>query len=131
MLYILKMATRKHIKKPKNNKRKKYGGTKAKKSRSKEIKIYFFNATWCPHCIAAKPGWQKFSARFNNSEMNGYRICCLDVETTNTDAKTLALVEKFKVDGIPIVIGLNGSKQQTLDTTITYDSLEMFMNKLG
>jgi thiol-disulfide isomerase/thioredoxin len=50
---------------------------------TKEIcAIYFFYVDWCPHCVKAKPEWQKFKVQYHNKIMNGYILKCYDIDCT-------------------------------------------------
>jgi len=32
------------------------------------VDIYFFFADWCPHCVNAKPEWEKFKKEYNQQQ---------------------------------------------------------------
>ena len=51
--------------------------------REKFVEIYFFHVEWCPHCKRAEPIWSDFSKKMDNSEVNGYKIKCIDIDCTN------------------------------------------------
>lgn len=109
---------------------KQYNDIANRGTRSSEIEILFFSANWCPHCRKCKPDWDKFSQRYHNSEVNGHKILCVDVDTTSENDETVELVKKYKIDGIPVVIALVDSEVITFEGKITYESLDAFLGEL-
>jgi thiol-disulfide isomerase/thioredoxin len=70
--------------------------------------IYFFNASWCPHCTSVKPAWNAFVNTYDETVVHEYTINCVGkkdgIDCSVEDAKTVELlhcsryffIEKFK-----------------------------------
>jgi thiol-disulfide isomerase/thioredoxin len=70
--------------------------------------IYFFNASWCGHCLAFKPEWNNFV----NSLLPTDYIKAVDVNCDD-NTKNIDLINKYKIDGFPtIIIETNNNYKQ-------------------
>ena len=108
-----------------------------KNQRKKQVEIYFFWASWCPHCTTAKPEWEKFQQEYNKKALNGYEINCMSIqcdnennaETEKFNERNGHLMEVFKVDSFPTVkMVLNGDETIDFDSKITKNTLDTFVN---
>jgi len=134
------------------NKNKKYSDVANVNNVQPILAIYFFHVGWCPHCVKAKPEWEKFSDQYNNTIVKGYLIKCYPIDCTddngdavvlydNTDEykstgitetpqKIVDLVKKYNIDSYPTVKLTKDDLVVTFDTKITKDTLIQFMNSV-
>ena len=57
-------------------------------NRNKTGELYFFHVDWCPHCVKAKPEWNKFVPGDDESGekmIKGYKINCQSIDCTKND----------------------------------------------
>jgi len=95
----------------------------------KEIEIYFFHVDWCPHCKTAQPQWNKFVQKYDNTNMNGYNIQCIDVDCTDDkDEKVSAYIRRFDIQSYPTLKMIKDDSQIDYEAKITSDNLEQFLN---
>ena len=78
---------------------------------TKEIcAIYFFYVDWCPHCVKAKPEWQKFKEQYHNKVMNGYILKCYDIDCTKDNGDEVIQFDNTITD-TEVYIDENPDKQ--------------------
>ena len=108
-----------------------------KNQRKKQVELYFFWASWCPHCTKAKPEWSQFKQEYHKKDLNGYEINCIDVQCDNDDnqdaqkfnERNTHLMEVFKVESFPTVkMVLNGDQTIDFDSKITKRTLDTFVS---
>jgi thiol-disulfide isomerase/thioredoxin len=120
--------------------------------------IYFFSVEWCPHCVKAKPEWNKFKDEYNNKVINGYVLKCYDIDCTNdngdeviqfdnskdatgnqpltnipikpTPVKISTLIKKYNIDSYPTVKLTKGDIVVDFDSKITKDTLIQFVSSV-
>ena len=97
------------------------------KDNTNEVELMFFFANWCPHCKTAKPEWEKAKTQYNNTNMNGYKILFVDVDCTQPDSKTTAMMDKYNIEGYPTIILIKNNEVITYDAKVTYDHLVQFL----
>jgi thiol-disulfide isomerase/thioredoxin len=101
-------------------------------NRNTEVTIYFFHADWCPHCKKAEPEWNAFDSQYNGTEVNGYKIICIDVDCTSdppTD-ENKALMKTYNVSSFPTIKLLKDDTVIDFDSKITRTTLESFVNTM-
>ena len=59
-----------YVKKLEDKSKKQFSDVANADTRKKEVIIYFFHVDWCPHCKTAKPIWDDFSNKYNNTIKN-------------------------------------------------------------
>ena len=100
--------------------------------RNLEVKVYFFHADWCPHCKKAQPEWNAFNSQYDGTEVNGYKITCIDVDCSSDppsdDSKSL--MKKYSVSSFPTVKLLRDDTIIDFDSKITRTTLETFVNTM-
>lgn len=101
--------------------------------RVKNADIYFFNASWCPHCTKALPAWKGFVSSYDQTIVNGYTINCIGgqegIDCSSTDdAKTMEVVQKFNVDHYPTLKMVKDKTTIDFDAKITQENLTKFIN---
>jgi len=95
----------------------------------KDVEIYFFHVDWCPHCKTAKPQWDDFSTKYNETDMNGYHIICIDVNCTDdNDIKINEYIQRFDIQSYPTLKMIKDNSQIDYEAKITADNLEQFLN---
>jgi len=95
--------------------------------RAGTIEVYFFHADWCPHCKKASPQWASFVSSYDNQQVNGINVVCVDVDCTDgTDPR----IQKYNINGYPTVIILKDGNTINFDSQITSDSLTQFVNSV-
>ena len=97
-----------------------------------DVLIYFFHVDWCPHCKTAQPEWQAFSDNFNNRDINGYVIRCIDQDCTEKpqgtkDPEIEKLINDFDIKGYPTVKMVKNSKTIDFDANVSQKNLEQFI----
>ena len=96
-------------------------------TRDGEAHIYFFYANWCPHCKKAHPEWNQFKTAVNGTKVKNRVIRCVDVDSTEGNDQR---IQKYSVNGYPTVIMEKDAKTIHLDSKITKDTLEKFINEM-
>jgi len=97
---------------------------------SNECEILIFSTTWCPHCKKALPEWKKFSTTYNNKEINGYKLRCMDIDCTKETSDITEYINKYKIDSYPTVKLIRDGDTVDFDSKITNTSLEKFVNTM-
>ena len=99
-------------------------------NRNKTGDLYFFHVDWCPHCVKAKPEWNKFVPGDDESGekmIKGYKINCRSIDCTNDDD----LASKFKITSYPTIkLVLDGQDPIEFESKITKDTLETFVDTI-
>jgi thiol-disulfide isomerase/thioredoxin len=95
--------------------------------RKGEAIVYFFHANWCPHCKKAQPEWNKFKSSVNGTTKKNYEIKCVTVDCTEGNDPR---IQKYSVNGYPTVIMEKDAKTINLDSKITNDTLQQFIDKM-
>lgn len=99
-------------------------------NRNKTGDLYFFHVDWCPHCVKAKPEWNKFVPGDDESGekmIKGYKINCRSIDCTNDDD----LASKFKITSYPTIkLVLDGEDPIEFESKITKDTLETFVDTI-
>ena len=92
----------------------------------KTADIYFFNVDWCPHCINAKPEWDKFEETHKGKTINGYKIKTHNVDCTD-DVKSATTIAKFDIKGYPTVkMTVDGGETVEFDSKMSAEGLSKF-----
>jgi thiol-disulfide isomerase/thioredoxin len=92
----------------------------------KTADIYFFNVDWCPHCIKAKPEWDKFVETHKDKTINGYKIRPHNVDCTD-DVRSAAVIAKFGIQGYPTTkMTIDGGETVEFDSKMTTEGLAKF-----
>ena len=93
--------------------------------------IYFFYATWCPHCKTALPKWNSFSDSVNGKVVNGSLITTHTIDCTNNeDPNVINYLNEFSIKGFPTVKGVNSGRIVNFDTKINENTLGQFVEQL-
>jgi len=70
----------------------------------KDIVITFYYVDWCPHCKTAKPEWKMFMDEYNNTNLNGYKVVCIELNCTDeSDRKIQKILKDKNIDSFPTV----------------------------
>jgi len=92
--------------------------------------IYMFHVDWCPHCKRAMPEWNKFVAQYNDKEVNGYRIECIDINCTNETSEITSVIDQYSIESYPTVKMAKDGKIIEFDSKISSNTLEQFVNTM-
>ncbi len=65
--------------------------------------IYFFWASWCPHCVSFKPIFEEFESKVSNNQ----NVKINKVQCDENTQEVLDYVQKFNIEGFPTVIIVN------------------------
>lgn len=95
--------------------------------RNKEVDIVFFHVDWCPHCVNAKPEWNRFKQQYNDKEINGYIIKCKDVDCTTETSEVTSIMSKYNIESYPTIKMMKDAKIIDFDSKIKSTSLEQFV----
>lgn len=103
--------------------------------RIKIADIFFFNASWCPHCTKALPAWKDFVESYDKTIVNGYTINCIggsegvDCSTTD-DSRIMELIQIHKVEHYPTLKMVKDKITIDFDAKITQENLTKFVNSV-
>lgn len=113
-----------------DGKNKKFNDIANAEMRDKEANIYFFFVDWCPHCKTALPDWIKFKNQYNNKEVNGYLVNCIDMNCTDENEEITEAIQEYKIEGYPTVKMNKDNKIIDFDAKISYNTLEKFVTMM-
>ena len=107
--------------------------------RQTPAEIYFFYATWCPHCKTAFPEWKQFTEEYDGKIIGNYKIKCTSVNCTSDnggidssgDQKINQLISDFKVDSYPTVKMMKDNIQIDYDAKVSKYNLEQFVHSVA
>lgn len=88
-----------------------------------EAELYFFYTTWCPHCKAAKPEWEKIKKEYENKAFNNTNIIFREVDCDKEEK----LADQFKVEGYPTIKMVKNGEVIEYDAKPKYDTLIEFL----
>jgi thiol-disulfide isomerase/thioredoxin len=92
--------------------------------RNKPVSVLFFSTDWCPHCVKAKPQWQAFSDKYNNKEINGHKISCININCTDSDTPDVqSYIQKYNIEHYPTVKMLIDKDIVEFDASVTSENL--------
>jgi thiol-disulfide isomerase/thioredoxin len=94
--------------------------------RQREVMIYFFHVDWCPHCKKALPEWNAFKSQYDEKEINGYVIKCVDTDCTSETGEVMRIIKTYNIDSYPTVKMVKDGTTIDFDSKITKTSLEKF-----
>lgn len=96
-------------------------------TRGGDVQVYFFYATWCPHCKKAKPEWDSFAKTYN-----GKTVGNITVQTTTVDCTdgTSPMIQKYQINGYPTVFAIKNGNRIDFDSKITESTLNQFIDAL-
>jgi len=108
---------------------KKYDDVPNTNTRKQTADVFFFYVDWCPHCKTAKPIWNQFKEKYNNTVVNDYLITCNELNCTDDSNANIAdAIAKYKIESYPTIKMTINSKQYEFDTKISFNSLKEFVN---
>jgi thiol-disulfide isomerase/thioredoxin len=108
---------------------KKYDDIPNTNTRKQTADVFFFYVDWCPHCKTAKPIWNQFKEKYNNTVVNDYQITCNELNCTDDASPNIAdAIAKYKIDSYPTIKMTINSKQYEFDTKISFNALKEFVN---
>jgi len=98
-------------------------------TRKQTADVFFFYVDWCPHCKTAKPIWNQFKEKYNNTVVNDYLITCNELNCTDDANPDIAdAIAKYNIESYPTIKMIINSKQYEFDTKITLNALKEFVN---
>jgi thiol-disulfide isomerase/thioredoxin len=108
-------------------------GDMANYGKGGKVYLHFFNVDWCPHCIKAKPEWEKFCNKYDDKEMNGFVISCVGgvngTDCTNSDDQTvIEIIQQYSIEHYPTIKMVKDNDIIEFDAKIKYENLEKFVN---
>jgi hypothetical protein len=98
------------------------------KGTSKNAELYFFYATWCPHCKTAKPIWEQVKKEYEGKNINGYNIIFTDIDCTNESPDVEKMMNNYKIEGFPTIKMLKDGQVIEFDAKPTKENIEKFLN---
>lgn len=98
--------------------------------RNRDAIVYFFHVDWCPHCKKALPEWKNFVSKYDNKEINGYRIKCVEKDCTKETSDITELINRYNIDSYPTIKLIKDSTTIDFESKITASSLEKFVNTM-
>lgn len=93
---------------------------------TKDAKICFFYVDWCPHCKTALPEWNKFKSEMNNTDVNGYKLICVEYNCTTETSEVTNLINKYNIEGYPTVKLIKDNEIYDFDAKPTVSYLKQF-----
>ena len=82
--------------------------------------VIFFHMNGCGHCTKFKPEWSKFESKAASLGVSTKQI-------EASDASGEELRKKYKVEGYPTVVLVQGGQHKTFEGDRTADALEKFV----
>jgi len=98
--------------------------------RSKDVNIYLFHVDWCPHCKKALPEWNSFKSIYENKEVNGYTVKCIDINCTEETSEVANIINSYGIESYPTVKMVKDQDTIEFDSKITKTALEQFVNMM-
>jgi thiol-disulfide isomerase/thioredoxin len=98
--------------------------------RNKDVNIYLFHVDWCPHCKKALPDWNDFKSVYNNTEVNGYIVKCIDINCTEETAEVANIINSYGIESYPTIKMVKDQNTIEFDSKITKSALEQFVNMM-
>jgi len=102
--------------------------------RDQTVTVFFFFADWCPHCVKAKPEWQLFKDKYNDTVVNGHKISCAPMDCTDGDKNPAVAVamQKYHVEHFPTVVLLMDTNNEPIEFEgkITEANLSTFLKSV-
>jgi len=68
-----------------------------------QTSIYFFWASWCPHCVSFKPIFEEFESKVSNNQ----NVKINKIQCDENTQEVLDYVQKYNIEGFPTVIIVN------------------------
>jgi thiol-disulfide isomerase/thioredoxin len=99
--------------------------------RDNVLTIFFFYVDWCPHCKTAYPEWVKFKNQYNDEEMNGYNVSCVELNCTDETPEVLSAINEYIIEAFPTIKMLKDNQKIEFDAKITYSALEKFLTTMS
>jgi hypothetical protein len=99
--------------------------------RDNDLVIYFFYVDWCPHCKTAYTEWVKFQNEYHGTDMNGYKVNCIEMNCTDETPEILNTINEYKIEGFPTIKMLKDNQKIEFDAKITYSALEKFLTTMS
>ena len=93
---------------------------------SNEAELMLFYVDWCPHCKTAMPEWNKFKNEMNNTEVNGYKLVCVEYNCTTESTEIKKLISKYNIEGYPTVKLIKNNEIYDFDAKPTVSYLKQF-----
>lgn len=109
------------------------------------VQLYMFFVDWCPHCKTAKPEWDKIKLKYNNTEVGGYLVECIDIDCTDdfgevtlekskygaeTPTKISEIIKQYDINGYPTVKLVKEGKPYDFEAKITEPNLNKFIDQI-
>lgn len=66
-----------------------------------KLQVIMFCASWCSHCRSVAPKFEELAKEHTDIEFSK-----IDVDTADD-----ALLDKFEVDGLPLIVAVMGDKE--------------------
>jgi thiol-disulfide isomerase/thioredoxin len=96
------------------------------------VDVYFFFADWCPHCVNAKPEWDKFKDEYNGKDIGEMKIVCTEKDCSESSDAKLNKSE-YDVESYPTIkvfVDKDMNNPIEYDAKITHDRLKMFIEEI-
>lgn len=127
-IQVLKFTYERYFNKPKDER--KFKDVANANTRGEELEIYMFHVDWCPHCKTAMPEWKSFTDTYNNKQIRGYNIRCIDVNCTNENPSVTSYINQYNIESYPTIKMIKEGEQIDFDARITSDNLETFIDTM-
>jgi thiol-disulfide isomerase/thioredoxin len=93
---------------------------------TKNAKVCFFYVDWCPHCKTALPEWNAFKNEMNNTDINGYKLTCVEYNCTTETSEVTSLINQYNIEGYPTVKMIKDNEVFDFDAKPTTSYLKQF-----
>ena len=90
-----------------------------------ECELFLFYTDWCPHCVKAKPIWEKLKNDYQTKMINGTVIHFKDIDRE----QHAEMAEEYEVDGVPTIILVKNGNKILYDANPDYDNLVQFLHQ--
>lgn len=95
----------------------------------KEAEIIMFYVDWCPHCKTSKPIWEKIKEKYENQNINGYRLLFKEINCTKeNDDEVVSMLNKYNIEGYPTIKMIKDNQVIEYDAKLSEDTMTQFLN---
>lgn len=89
----------------------------------KEVKMFLFYTTWCPHCHEKMPIWNSFKKEVEETGINKHKVICCEIDCDKHEK----IADDLRIEGYPTIKLIYDNKLVELKKTISLETLHEFL----
>ncbi len=105
-------------------------GTTSTNKPTDTLKIHFFYANWCPHCVKAKPIFDEFKAKYDGKVLGIFKIVIVEHDCTDEKVVDSNIIASLGVEGYPTIIAENTENKYSFDAKVKSENLETWIKTI-